>query len=374
MLANSITKLDGRQNLSLSQQQQRDNSRINNEEFESRKIILESSPKIFFLQASGPCNSNCVFCSRGTNYEFFNLATHRSRFEDKLSNFLLKAEQIIFTGSGEFLLLPEAEKILDYFDGNFPQAEKVFSTNGSSLTPKICEKIVASKSRYIIHISLHASNSRLHNVLTRTDNFQKIIGQLNYLLKPREDTGSPSLHLIFVATTLNIEDLPDFVRLAANLGVDKVICYYNYIYTSTQKYLSCFFKQKITNKMLDEAEKEAGNLNIRIDLPPRFGLKTYPTTNICREPWSQIMLNAKGHILPCDASEDANENLDGKDFMDVWNGPYYQNLRKSLIEGNCSCFKHCFRANPASVNDFCSHVIHRGRKGAEINILWGDNF
>jgi MoaA/NifB/PqqE/SkfB family radical SAM enzyme len=299
---------------------------------------------------------------------------HRVRFEEKLNSFLLKTEQIILTGSGEFLLLPEAEEILDYFDENFPQAEKMFSTNGSSLTPKICEKLVHSKSKYTIHVSLHSTNSNLHKLLTRTDNFHKILGQLNYLLKLRKNTGNPTVHLIFVATTLNIEDLPDFVRLAANLGVDKVICYYNYIYIPTQKYLSCFFKQELTNKMLDEAEKVARKSNIRIDLPPRFGLKEYPTSGICREPWSQIMLNAQGHILPCDASEDTNESLEGKDFWKVWNSPYYQNLRKSLIEGNCSCFKHCFRANPASVNDFRSHVIHRGRRDSEITILWGDNF
>ncbi len=374
MLTNQAAKLVGEQGIALLQHQKRDNSLLNDKEFESRKMILESTPKVFFLQAAGPCNSYCVFCSRGIDYELFDLATHRNCFEKKLNYFLQRAEQIILTGSGEFLLLPEAEKILDYFDNNFPQADKVFSTNGSSLVPEICERILASKSKYTIHISLHASNSRLHKVLTRTDNFQKIIGHLNYLLRLRGNSGKLNLHLIFVATTLNIEDLPDFVRLAAQLGVDRVICYYNYIYIPTQKYLSCFFKQKITNQMLDEADKIARNLNVRIDLPPKFGLSTYPVTTICREPWSQIMLNAKSHVIPCDASEDANESLDGKEFMDVWNGPYYQNLRKNLIAGNCSCFKHCFRANPASVNDFRSHVIHRGRKDSDINLIWGDNF
>ena len=71
------------------------------------------------------------------------------------------------------------------------------------------------------------------------------------------------------------------------------------------------------------------------------------------------MLNAQGHILSCDTCKDTGESLEDKDFWEVWNGPYYQNLRRSLIEGNCSCFSHCLRANPAAVNDFRSHVIHR---------------
>ena len=182
------------------------------------------------------------------------------------------------------------------------------------------------------------------------------------------------MNLIFVATTLNIEDLPNFVRFAANLGADKVICYYNYIYVLTQKYLSCFFKQELANKAIDEAERVAGNLNIKIDLPPKFGLSNYPVIGVCREPWSQVMLNSQGDVISCDASEDSNENLTGKNLMDVWNGPYYQRLRKGLADRTCSCFKHCFRANLSMVNDFSSHVIHRGRDSSKIDILWGDNF
>ena len=147
---------------------------------------------------------------------------------------------------------------MDYFDGSYPHVRKVFSTNGSVLVPRICEKLVHSKNKYTIQVSLHSSNSKLHKLLTRNDNFHKIIGRLDYLLKLRKNFGNPTVHLIFVATTLNIEDLPYFVRLAASLGVDKVICYYNYIYVPAQKYLSCFFKQKLTNRMLDEAESKRG--------------------------------------------------------------------------------------------------------------------
>lgn len=359
----------------LAKAKQMDNSQLNDLEYNNKEIVLHSIPKALFLQASGPCNSNCVFCSRGNDYEMFDLETFKKHFQYKLYCYLYITEQIILTGSGEFLLLPEAEKILDYFNNNFPHVNKMFSTNGSSLTPKICDKIVGSRSKYTIHVSLHASNSQLHKVLTRMDNFYKILGQLKYLLKIRKDTGNPTLHLIFVATTINIDDLPNFVRLAADLRVDKVVCYYNYIYVPAQKYLSCFFKQEFTNRMLDEAEEMAKRLNIKIDLPPKFTQKEYPNSGICREPWSQIMFNLKGHILPCDAFEDCNESLEKVErFKDIWNSDYYRNLRQSLINGTSSCFNHCFRANPGSVNDFRSHVIHRGRKGSEIGILWGDNF
>jgi len=352
------------------------NSQLNDQEFREKKTVLKSSPKTIFIQAAGPCNSNCAFCSRAPEYEIFNLSAHRQRFEKSLYPYIAKAETLALTGSGEFLQLPEARDILDFFDQMSPDTEKFFATNGSSLLPEICEKIVSGRSRYTIHVSLHASNPVLHRTVTRSDNFDRILKQVSYLIKLAKNEGKVRINLIFVATTLNIEDLPDFVRLAAQLRADKVVCYYNYIYIPAQKYLSCFFKQGMANKMLDEAESFSKKLNIQLDLPPRFGQKNYSRVDVCREPFSQIMFNSEGHALPCDASEDCHEVLsDSKDFFEIWNSAYYQKLRKSLIDGSCSCFKHCLRANPACVNSFNAHVIHRGRKsGEEIDELWGDNF
>lgn len=371
-LAMKIRLLDKIKNV---KEEQINNSAVNDREFNSRQIMLKSSPNTIFIQAAGPCNSSCAFCSRGTDYEIFNLTEHRRRFEERFYPFISKAETLVFTGSGEFLLLPEAEEILDFFDKRFPDVQKQFSTNGSTLNKGICEKIIASPGKYTIHVSLHASNIRLHKVLTRTENFPEIIKQIKYLLGLRNDSSRLELRLIFVANTINIEDLPGFVKMAYDLGADRVISYYNYIYVPAQKYLSCFFKQDLTNRIFDEAEIISKKLGIPLDLPPRFGLNNYPRRDICREPWAQIMTDAAGQVLPCDASEDCNLNITkAQSFMDdIWNSQYYQELRQALIEKRASCFNHCFRANPAAVNDFSSHVIHRGRN-EEINILWGDNF
>lgn len=374
-VVNSFGRGGRAKSIALAKAEQRDNLKLNDEEYGDKKIALKSTPKAFFLQVSGPCNASCVFCSRGNDYEMFNLDTFRERFEEKLFFTPYRAQQIILTGSGEYLLLPQVAKILDYFEDSFPHVEKMFSTNGSGLTPEICDKIARGKSRYTIHASLHASNGQLHKVMTRLDNFHKILGQLKYLLELRKETQNIGINLIFVATTLNIEDLPDFVLLAAKLGVDKVVCYYNYIYVPAQKYLSCFFKQELTNQKFDEAEKLASSLNMKIELPPRFNQKQYPVYGICREPWSQVMFDLNGHILPCDAAEDCYESLEKASwFGDVWNGQYYKKLRQSLVDGSSSCSKYCFRANPSCVNDFRAHVIRRGRKDSEIDILWADNF
>ncbi|MBC8357997.1 MAG: radical SAM protein, partial [Candidatus Aminicenantes bacterium] len=340
-----------------------------------RKINLKSFPKAVFLQFAGPCNSSCVFCSRGHEYEHFNLPKFRNKIESKIGYGLSLAEQFILTGSGEFLRLSQWEEILDYFDCNYPHVEKMFSTNGFSLRPEVCEKITSQNSRYLIHVSLHASNPKLHKAITRTDNFHAIIQRVKYLQQLRGKNDNVGINFIFVTTTLNINDLPIFVRLAANNGVDKVVVYYNFIYVPAQKYLSCFFKPELTNRMFDQSEDLAKHLGIEMQLPPRFGLKEYSHSGICRELWSQIMFNENGHVLPCDASIDCNVRLEDKSYEEVWNSDYYLKVRKELVEqGHSECFNHCLRANPRSVNIFPTHVIHRGRKGENIDLFWADNF
>jgi MoaA/NifB/PqqE/SkfB family radical SAM enzyme len=340
----------------------RENTFLNNCEFAERKIVLNSTPSKIFIQASGPCNSNCVFCSREDIYEYFDLGVFIERFEKRLFHFIRRAQDLVLTGSGEFLQLPQAEKILDFFNKEFPYTRKIFSTNGLSLRPKIVDNIVNSNNEYTIHVSLHASNSGLHKVVTGTDDFHLILGQLKYLLKMRKNNNKPKVVSYFVANSLNITNLSDFVLLANKLGVDKVICCYNFIYRSEQKKLSCFFYQALTEKSMQEAGKLANNLGLTLELPPRFGSGNHCVQDVCNEAWVQIMLDSKGDILPCDASMLCSENLLKNDLMEIWNGQYYQNLRKALIERKNGCFKHCLRANPSSVNDLRSHVIARGRE------------
>jgi radical SAM superfamily enzyme YgiQ (UPF0313 family)/MoaA/NifB/PqqE/SkfB family radical SAM enzyme len=341
------------------------NSKQNDREFGGGKLILESFPKLFFFEINGPCNSHCAFCPRSQNYELFNMRNYRTRFEDKLSIYLSKAEKITFSGWGELLLLPDAKEILEYFDENYPHAIKEFYTNGTSLSPEICDKIVNSKSKFNINVSLHVSSHKLHAVLTQTDNFYKILEQVKYLLKIREP-GKQIIRFVFTATTLNIDDLPNFVKFAADFGVDKIICYYNYIYTPVQKYLSCFFRQETANTAIGVARGMAYRLNMKIDLPPRFGINENSTLNICPVPWSQIMFDTMGEASVCEVLGRSGDSLEGKRFMDIWNGAYYQNLRKSFVEGNAACFKHCIGTNPSCVNEFNSHVINRNTEKQEV--------
>ncbi|MFC2061734.1 radical SAM/SPASM domain-containing protein [Elusimicrobiota bacterium] len=350
-----------------------ENTRLNEKEYQDKKIYLESYPQAVFIQIDGPCNHDCLFCSRPEAYKYFDLDEFNSKFEELLFPVFQRVNRINLTGSGEHLFLPEAKRNLEYFN-QFKQAEKMFATNGSSLTPKMIDYIAESDNKYVIHLSLHAGEKELHKSITKADNFCVIIDNLLYLRKVRENgANNIQLNIVFVATTKNIEHLGEFVNFAGSFNPDAVIAYYNFIYRLDQKMLSCYFAQSQTARMLNTAKEESLlwpesiRDNCRLELPPAFLQKEYPVYDLCKEVWSQIMINSEGAIIPCDASGDSHENVIGSaDFMDVWNGKYYTNLRKQLAEKKNDCARYCFRANPAAVNDFRSHFITRGRTKKEI--------
>lgn len=355
-------------NISLQiQNLEEENTSLNNEEYRQKKIRLKSYPQAVFVQIDGPCNHNCLFCSRPEIYNHFDLDDFRSEFEDLLFPVFQRVNRINITGSGELLFLPEAKRNLSYFN-QFKQAEKMFATNGSSLTPKMVDYIIESENRYLIHVSLHASNPQLHSVMTANKTYDIIFENIKYLSKAKEQSDKLQVNFIFVATTRNISDLLNFIRFAYEFNADGVVVYYHYIYRMDQKEISCYFNQEQTNNMISLADKKVDRLakkygkRLKLVLPPMFGREYKYSDTLCNEAWNQVMINSNGDIISCDVAGDSFENISGKkDFMEVWNGKYYTELRKNLVENRYDCASFCFRANPNTVNKFKSHVISRGK-------------
>lgn len=349
----------------------RRNALLNAQEYKDRKIVLKSYPPSVFIQLDAPCNQDCLFCSRPESYAHFDFDEYRRKFEGTLKPALQQAERLFLTGSGELLMLPVARDILRYFN-QFSHAEKMFATNGSSLTPKWVDFIGASNNRYTIHVSLHAMEKDLHRKMTSSDTFETVRCNLLYIRDVKSSLRNVVINYVFVATTENIRHLPEFIQRAAENNADGVIVYYNYVYRLDQKKLNCFFMQKETNAMIDLASACADRLarehgsRMRVRLPHKFGQEHYPPPQPCNEAWTQIMINTAGDIISCDVAGDSYENISGKKFEEVWNGNYYTTLRKKLIGCDTACSRTCFRANPASVNDFMSHFITRGKTKEDI--------
>lgn len=336
-----------------------DNTFANNFERDAKKTLLTSTPRYVTIGAHYGCNARCVFCLGG-DYPRFTLQVYRELFEQKMLPVLKNAEHIGFCGFGEILLMPGIEGFLDHINATLPDNTKVFTTNGIALTSPVCEKL--TDGRYSVLISLHASRRELHEKITGTKTFDTVLQNIRNLARLKRSKQRPThVNLIFLATTLNIDDLPDFVRLAKALEADRVTCNHLSIFEPEQFKLSCFFAQEKTNRAFDEAERVADQLGMDLGLPLRFGRHTKREGEIpCHDPWNFFYVETQGSVNPCCFSGDHIGYLNKSDFESIWNGPGYTRLREGLVTGNIHTWcRHCYRYDPNNINDIRSHITFR---------------
>ncbi|OGR41442.1 MAG: hypothetical protein A2X35_10565 [Elusimicrobia bacterium GWA2_61_42] len=342
------------------------NSAENAAESHAGRAVLASTPRKVFLQIDAPCNADCVFCSRNEQYAFFDFKDYRRRLHPKLFPILRRAEELLFTGSGELLLMPEAEQILSYFNREYPQAAKQLATNASHKERRLWELFCRPGDRYTLQISLHSATPAVHRRVTKLTDYDAVMENLSFLCAHRAKHGWPRLNLMFVMTSENLGDLPEFVRLGGRLGVDKLIANHAYIYRPDQAPLSLQSRRAETNQVLAEAVKLAAELKLNTSFPPLFsGAAAAPAApGECREAWAQLMINSSGDVLPCDLYGQFGRNIIRDGFWRVWNGPEYVNCRKDILVGT-GCYAKCPRHNPASLDLSDSLTIARTQPGAD---------
>ncbi|MCM2266898.1 MAG: radical SAM protein [Elusimicrobiales bacterium] len=340
----------------------RANTEQNSAEAGKARSVLASTPRRIFLQIDGPCNADCLFCSRDEKYAFFDFRKYLSDLHPRIFRALRRAEELVLTGSGEILLLPQAREILTYFNNSYPQAAKQLATNASHAGRELWDLFCRPEDRYTLQISLHSATPETHRRMTKLDSYAEVMENLSYLAAKRAATGWPKLQLMFVMTTENIGDLPEFIRLGKRLGADRVIANHAYIYRPDQAGLSLQSRRAETNAALAAAEKLATELGLEASLPPPFADGAAPARRQedCREPWAQLMINSAGEALPCDLYGAFGHNIAREGFWQVWNGKDYIEARAAIREKG-GCYSRCPRHNPESLSRPDSLTISRSR-------------
>jgi len=354
----NVDTFSDNKNLLSSVTENLDNLSLNDLEFQEKKCMLSSTPRGVTIGTNYRCNASCIFCLGG-DYKPFSLELYKDYFEPRLGYMMKRSEYISLCGMGELLLIPEANQFLAYLNKRIPEKNKILTTNGLPLTdPKIIEQVTAS--RYSVQISLHASNAALHEHLTGIKGgFDRITQQIKILAAKRPDRQMPYIVVISVLNTMNIEDLPKLVELAAGLGADAVHCNYLTIYKEAHLKLSCFFNQEITNCMLKLAEEAARKHRINLVLPPLFSAVSAPCS-VCNDPWKNIYVDTEGKVLPCCYSGTHFGDMNKKDALAIWNNELFQQIRKDLGSGTpLSMCKYCLNSKQSNVNNFVSHVSFR---------------
>jgi len=197
------------------------NHRLALDEYDRRAAVMNATPRDLTIETTTRCNLRCVMCwhSFGSGIEPMDMP---KMFVDMLAGYMKRANFMQLHGNGEPLLSLAFWRILDIVAGQCRDGTCIsINSNGQLLTDKIAAKLVRSP-LHNINISLDAATHATYKKIRGAD-FDNVLKNIRNLISARKELGCklPQLYVNMTLFGANIAELPEFIELASELGVDK---------------------------------------------------------------------------------------------------------------------------------------------------------
>jgi radical SAM protein with 4Fe4S-binding SPASM domain len=312
-----------------------------------RSAHVPTFPRTLYLETTNRCDSECQTCVR-------TFRTLEPRKDLTLAGVKSIVEQfqvldrVVLHGIGEPLLNREIFEIVAYLKAK--GSKVVFNSDAISLTPKrACQLIASGLDEY--RVSMDAASRETYAQIRGVDQFERVVRNIQHLvsLQRQRDARAPRISMWFTALQTNLHELPDFIRLAARLGVPEVTAQRLVFYGQGLAVQAQALYRKLEAQQQDLiAEAEA--LARRDGLVFNASGATTPLRSLrgttrdsrpwagCQRPWTLSYITANGNVLPCCISPWTTRNYRElvlgnaftQDFAQIWNGERYQQFRQDF--------------------------------------------
>jgi MoaA/NifB/PqqE/SkfB family radical SAM enzyme len=357
------------------------------------------------LELHRRCNLKCWSCSRRSdpNYEKINEISKKIELpKEKWLEIVGEAHELDvrewhIAGGGEPMFLPQVTLPVMRLIKKYNMLG-IITTNGTLWKRKMIEETVKigwDRVHFSIDAPIPEIHDYLRNVKGTFERVMKVIKTFNQL-KKKYKSDKPELNMNMVLSIKNYKLLPDMVKLAKSLSinylfVDPLIVYSKYgeKLKLKEKHLKEFPKflsqaselaekfgidnnfssldqnlQKElitkTSKMDEVIKKDVKNLK-KIKMKG-FLKKIFSAS--CYKPWFHMTIKCDGRTTSCDVPITGGDNIKNKTLLEVWNGEYFENLRKVLGKGEVPDF--CSQCN-------ASHITQRRGYQRDILKILGEN-
>lgn len=357
-------------------------------------------PRRLQVEITGACNLQCRMC----------LVRYRPKLDREAAAFpldryvaLLDAlpslDQVTLQGLGEPLLHPDLVAMVAAAKDRGIRVG--FNTNGTLLTVPKAEALVATGLDWL-HVSVDGATPATFEHIRDGARFPQVVRNLRRLVAVRERLGSatPTIQLNTVLMRTNLDELDDLVRLAVDVGVDRMWiqslshdfsdtaadpghagesrpgcgdggCHDDEpldqatqtAYVEIRRFTEAeavWAERGAVPETLDRARCLATELGLELRLPddgapPEDGgaVPGAEPELPCDWPWAGVYVTHAGKVQPCCMvmGEDRAVlgDLSGEPFEQLWNGAAYRDFRAALLSDRppavcrgCSWYRHVF--------------------------------
>jgi MoaA/NifB/PqqE/SkfB family radical SAM enzyme len=310
----------------------------------SRPAIVGALPRSLYLETTNRCDSKCQTCIRTftTLEQPADLTLERVRM---IVEQFPALDRVVLHGIGEPLLNPQIFDIVAHLKTRVPAV--LFNSDAIGLTRARAVRLVESGlDEY--RVSMDAATAATFRKLRGVDCFERVTANVARLVALQREMGrrTPRVSLWFTASRANVEELPAFVQLAADLGVPEV-----YVQRLVFNGLGLATDANALHGRLRDREQallaDAEAIATRHGIAMRASGLTTPLASLhgggdqarhwagCQRPWTLAYVTANGNVLPCCISpwvaRDYRALILGnaitERFEAIWDGERYQRFR-----------------------------------------------
>lgn len=310
---------------------QKENSELNLAELEDGKTILRSYPRRLVLELTNACNLNCIMCGR-------NAANFKPTVFDMENFYSLEplmdvVEEVTLMGWGEPTIHPRFIEMLEVI--NRHSARKYFCSNGMNL--KKIKNAIFDYNVDVFAISLDGATDETNSRIRRGSKIDEITADLKDIVRIKKERGLkyPWINFVFCAMNSNIHELPDLVRLAAEIGIEEVKVVYLTVFEEALLNETLWGHEDKVKEFFEEAITVGEALGIALKLPHYIGEDEAGDKlhKDCFVTWRDFFVGSDGYVRPCMSTPIQFFGYDReKDFAEMWNAPEYQKYRKNVNE------------------------------------------
>ncbi len=315
-----------------------------------RAAVAPQLPVCLYLEVTNRCNLLCVTCPR----TYADLEPPADLSWDLFTRIVEQAPNLsraVLHGVGEPMLVADLPRMVQHLKDRGVYV--LFNTNGSLLNERNGRALIKAGLDEL-RVSLDASTRESYKAIRGKDYFNRILRNVRRFRELQEAEGHarPRLSAWLTGLKETTAELPDFVALAAEIGVREVylqrLVYFDKHAIGLARSEQSLFEQMNAEDAshLAAAEKKARELGITFSASgaasePGASLRRASDKNpwsLCARPWTLMYITANGRALPCciaPFSQHGYENYTlgdatKEELREIWNGAAYQDFRTAL--------------------------------------------
>jgi radical SAM protein with 4Fe4S-binding SPASM domain len=307
-------------------------------------------PVCLYLETTNRCNLLCTTCPR-TYEELEPPADMSWKLFCSIVDQIPNVARAVLHGVGEPMLVKNLPRMVRYLKDRGTHV--LFNTNGTVLNERNGRALIEAELDEL-RVSLDAANAKAFRAIRGKNYFNRILKNVRAFrdLQEREGHTKPRVSVWLTGMRETVEQLPDFVRVAAETGVEEVYLQRLVFFEenpigkarSDQALYEQLSREEAT--YIERAAALAASLGIAFSASgaasePGMSLKRTDNGSpwsLCRRPWTVMYITANGRALPCciaPFSQRGYENYTLGDatqqtLREIWRGPAYQEFRRSL--------------------------------------------